>query len=352
MKYTKNNPPLVCMMTNSTCYKGTSTMEIKGILIHSTGANNSTLKRYVQPNINDSNYNYLIKKIGKNQYGNDWNSISVNAGLNAWIGKLEDGSVAAVQTMPWNYRPWGCGSGKNGSCNNGWIQFEICEDSLNDKNYFDLIYKETCELVAYLCSIYNINPFEFIDYNGLKVPRILCHQDSYNLGLGTNHSDVYHWFKKYNKTMINVRNDVAQLLNSNNDKEKKEEKKEDSIISFNKGDIVKLSFANKETPNILSNLQWKVNDSSKSSLVLQLINEEQNNDFFINEIVDFIGDTHYTSAYKSNGYKCKPGKARITNIFKKQGALHYYHIIKTDGSSSTVWGWVDEKDLRKINGKT
>jgi hypothetical protein len=47
MKYNSNNKPLQCMMTNSTCYKGTKTMEIKGVLWHSTGANNPNLRRYV-----------------------------------------------------------------------------------------------------------------------------------------------------------------------------------------------------------------------------------------------------------------------------------------------------------------
>jgi len=139
--------------------------------------------------------------IGQNTGGNDWNSISVQAGLNAWIGTLSDGTVAAVQTMPWDYKPWGCGSGPNGSCNNGWIQFEICEDSLNDSTYFEAVYKEACELTAYLCKGYNINPLGNV--NG--IPTILCHQDSYKLGLGTNHSDVYHWFNRYGKTMDNVR---------------------------------------------------------------------------------------------------------------------------------------------------
>ena len=225
MKYTKDNPPLICMMDNSTCYKNTDYMEVKGILLHSTGANNPTLKRYVQPSSWDSNYNYLINKIGKNQYGNDWNNIYVNAGLNAWIGKLDDGSVSAVQTMPWDYIPLGCDIGKNGSCNNGWIQFEICEDSLNDKNYFDLIYKETCELVAYLCRLYNIGPFGFVDYNGLKVPKVLCHQDSYSLGLGTNHSDIYHWFNRYNKTMYDIKLDVAKLLSEDNKENQEQDEK-------------------------------------------------------------------------------------------------------------------------------
>jgi hypothetical protein len=60
--------------------------------------------------------------------------------------------------MPWNYKPWGCGSGSKGSCNNGWMQFEICEDALTDESYFNAVYKEACELTAYYCSMYNINP--------------------------------------------------------------------------------------------------------------------------------------------------------------------------------------------------
>jgi hypothetical protein len=121
MKYTSKNKPLVCMMKNSTCYKATKPMAVKGILWHSTGANNPTLKRYVQPTPGDPSYNILINKLGTNYNKNSWNQISVQAGVNGWIGKLANGPVATVQTMPWNYRPWGCGSGWRGSCNDGWI---------------------------------------------------------------------------------------------------------------------------------------------------------------------------------------------------------------------------------------
>ena len=214
MKYNNTNKPLICMMTNSTCYKETGRMAVKGILWHSTGANNPWLKRYVQPSDNASDKAELLTKLGKNQYKNDWNHISVEAGLNAWIGKLANGTVATVQTMPWDYRPWGCGSGRRGSCNNGWIQFEICEDALTDKAYFEAVYKEACELTAYLCKMFSLNPKDSVSFNGVSVPVILCHQDSYKLGLGSNHGDVYNWFNKYGKTMDNVRNDVAALMTS------------------------------------------------------------------------------------------------------------------------------------------
>jgi hypothetical protein len=125
MKYNKNNKPLVCMQTTSVCYQNTRAMEVKGVLWHSTAANNPKLSRYVQPSDNASDREKMLKILGVNKNGNDWNHSDRKAGMNCWIGKLADGTVTTVQTMPWNYRPWGCGSGRKGSCNDGWVQFEI-----------------------------------------------------------------------------------------------------------------------------------------------------------------------------------------------------------------------------------
>ena len=223
MKYSASNKPLVCMQTQSTCYKGTNKMTVKGVLWHSTAANNPTLKRYVQPSdkkpaADTYSKTKWLEILGKNKYNNDMNHIDRQMGMNAWIGELADGTVATIQTMPWDYRPWGCASGKKGSCNNGWIQFEICEDDTNDKVYFEKIYKEACEFTAYICDMYNLDPKGSVMMNGVKVPVILCHQDSYKLGLGNNHGDVYHWFKKYGKDMNDVRNDVAKILADNKKK--------------------------------------------------------------------------------------------------------------------------------------
>ena len=221
MKYNNKNKPTVCMMTNSTCYKGTTKGTPVGVLWHSTGANNPTLKRYVQPSKSDPNYSELMKLIGKNLYNNDWNNIERQAGVNAWIGKLADGSVSTLQALPWDYRPWGCGSGSKGSCNGKtggpfWIQFEICEDSLTDESYFKAAYKEACEFTAYICKTFGIDPKGTVTYNGVSVPTILCHKDSYKLGLGSDHSDVYTWFNKYGKKMSDVRNDVKVLIDEAN----------------------------------------------------------------------------------------------------------------------------------------
>lgn len=215
MKYSVANPPLTCMQTQSSCFKKTKPMKVQGVLWHSTGANNPWLKRYVQPSDDAADREQMLDLLGKNIYGNDWNHIVHSAGLNAWIGKLASGIVTTVQTMPWNYRPWGCGAGAKGSCNTGWIQFEICEDDLKDSSYFHKVYAEACELTAYLCCIFDIDPYGTVKVNGVNIPTILCHQDSYRFGFGSDHGDVLYWLPKYGKNMSIARDDVAALLRNN-----------------------------------------------------------------------------------------------------------------------------------------
>ncbi len=214
LKYSDENPPFVCLQKNSYAYKISTPIQIKGVLWHSTGANNTWLKRYVQPFEGDEGYDEAIAKLGKNNNKNDWNHIVRDAGLNAWVGKFGDGTIGCVQTMPWNYRPKGCGEGPKGSCNDGWIQFEICEDALTDKAYLEKVYEEACQLTAYLCKKFNIDPNGSVSFKGVTVPTILCHADSCALGLGSNHGDINHWFPKYGKSMATVRADVAKLLES------------------------------------------------------------------------------------------------------------------------------------------
>lgn len=213
MKYNENNKPLICMQTQSTCYRGTRTMTVRGVLWHSTGANNPNLLRYVQPSDNAPDKEKMLQIIGVNKYKNDINHITRNMGMNAWIGKLANGEIATIQTMPWNYKPWGCGNGGNGSCNEGWIQFEICEDDLQNKDYAMAVYREACQLTAYLCKMYNLNPKGQIRFNNVMVPIILDHTTSNSLGLGSNHGDIKHWFPKFGKTLVDIRNDVLELLN-------------------------------------------------------------------------------------------------------------------------------------------
>lgn len=63
----------------------------------------------------------------------------------------------------------------------------------------------------------------------------------------------------------------------------------------------------------------------------------------VGDVVTFTGTTHYSNANAATGTACKPGEAKVTAVSK--GAKHPYHLIKTSGSSSTVYGWVDAADI-------
>ena len=245
MKYSESNKPIVCMQTNSTCYKKTIKFTPRGVLWHSTGANNPNISRYVQPLETDENYQEMIDLLGKNRYGNDWNHKERQAGMNFFIGKLADGTVAAVQTMPCNFAPWGCGSGSKGSLNNTHLQFEICEDDLSSEVYFWSVYKEACEVTAYLCSLYGLDPLGTFVYKGVTVPVITTHAESHKLGLGSNHGDPLKWLKKYGKTMADVRKDVAAIMRGNDQPEAPEPTPQGNVVSLrslyegNQGEDVK-----------------------------------------------------------------------------------------------------------------
>lgn len=199
-----------CILTNNPCYKVNRTIVPKGIMVHSTGANNPNLKRYVQPissapkDSYDPNGTDLLALLGVNKNANDWNHTTREVGVHAFIGKLADGTVATVQTLPWNHRGWHAGSGSRGSANDTHISFEICEDDLTDRLYFEQTKNQAIELTAYLCKMYNLDPMA----DGV----VICHQDGYQRGIASNHGDVYHWWNKYGYTMNSFRQQVKLAM--------------------------------------------------------------------------------------------------------------------------------------------
>lgn len=181
-----------CMLTKNDCYRTGATINPKQIVVHSTGANNKTLKRYVQP---DDGI------LGENRYKNDWNRSGVNKCVNAFIGVDKDNNIRIYQTLPWTMRPWGCGSGRKGSYNNSAIQFEICEDDLSDQSYFLSAMDAAAELCAFLCNKY-----------GIQVNEVVSHHEACLRGYASNHGDIDHWLRRYSKTMDWFRGLVTQKL--------------------------------------------------------------------------------------------------------------------------------------------
>lgn len=194
-----------CMLTANDCYKAGRTITPKGVMVHSTGANNPLVARYVQPVEGQSNEAQLKAEIGGNRNANDWNNPGLDVCTHAFVGKLADGGVGTVQTLPWNHRGWHAGTGTSGgSANNTHIAFEICEDDLTDEGYFRKVYQEAVELTAMLCKTYNLNP--------LADGVVICHSEGYQRGVASNHADVMHWFPKFGKSMDTFRADVSKAM--------------------------------------------------------------------------------------------------------------------------------------------
>ena len=182
------------IFTNNACYKAGRTIAPKGIMVHSTGANNPNLSRYVGPDDGS---------LGKNQYNNHRNQDKpggLQVCVHWFIGKLADGSIATYQTLPWNMRGWHAG----GAANDTHISFEICEDALTDAAYFAKVYKEATELCTYLCKEFNLDP--------QKDGVIIGHFEGYKRGIASNHADPGHWFSRHGKSMDTFRAEVKALL--------------------------------------------------------------------------------------------------------------------------------------------
>lgn len=176
--------------TKNDCYKKAQKMTPAGIVVHSTGANNPYLKRYVD----------APDEVGVNAYGNHWNNPASVMGrsvcVHSFIGYDKNKVVKVANILPYNYCCWGVGSGSKGSYNYSpaYIQFEMCEDGLTDKAYMEAVYKVAVEYCVYLCKKFN-----------LSVNNIVSHKEAHALGYGSNHGDPNNWWDRYGRTMNDFR---------------------------------------------------------------------------------------------------------------------------------------------------
>ena len=232
---------------NNLCYITAQKMIPKGIVVHSTGANNPNLKRYVDaPN-----------EVGINRYGNHWNVAKPGGRkvcVHAFIGYDKNKQVRVAELLPLDICCWGVGTGKKGSYNYdpSYIQFEICEDDLSDKKYYEQVISLAAEYCAELCRIY-----------GISTDNIVGHCEAYRLGYGSNHSDPEHWMNKYGETMSDFRVRVLGLLDNGKEKDKNTESACAKKDKIKKGDLVSISddavyYNGKEVPLWVRSQNWYV----------------------------------------------------------------------------------------------
>ena len=170
-------------LTGNECYIVGRRHTVKGIMVHSTGCDNPNVATYL----------------------NYWNQLRPGGRqvcVHAFIGKLFGDEVGTYQTLPWDMVGWHSGEGTNGNANfMGYIGFEICEDDLTDRVYFEKVYREAVELCVYLCQQFDLTEKD-----------IICHSEGHARGIASNHADVMHWFPKFGKSMDTFRADVKAEL--------------------------------------------------------------------------------------------------------------------------------------------
>lgn len=240
------------LMRNS-CFSSGTVIKPAGIMVHSTGANNPNLSRYVPGN----------EEIGFNRTGNHWDQSNaewkrkfgepLNKCVHAFIGKLADGSVGMVQTLPWNCRGWHAGMSAG---NTRYIGFEICEDGLVDPDYFKATRDAAVELVAELCRMFKLDP--------LKDGVVICHAEGFKRGVASNHGDIIHWWSKFDYTMGDFRRDVAEEMEDDNMTQEKFNEMMDNYLAHlatlppsdwakkNLADAVSLGFTDGTSPRALA----------------------------------------------------------------------------------------------------
>lgn len=186
---------LQAFQTKNPSYIRNRSISPVGVFVHSTGANNKNLKRYVD----------APDRLGKNEYNNHWNKSSADKSVHAWIGYDKNKEVIVAQTLPYDRACWGAGSGKKGSYNydpQAYLQFEICQGSNTDADYYWKAIAVAEEYCAYLCKLY-----------GWTADNITSHAEAHKAGYASNHSDPISWMKLFGDDMDKFRSRVARRLN-------------------------------------------------------------------------------------------------------------------------------------------
>lgn len=180
---------------NADCYTKGTRQNNTGVQVHSTGANNPYLHRYVGPDDG---------RIGPNKYNNTHNRPGLSVCASAYIGKMADGTVAVYQALPWDNRCWLSGNADKGNANRlGYAGFEICEDNLKDEAYFrKAVMEVSVNLTAHLCTLF-----------GVGIDRVRDHSELHAMGIASNHGDITKWLKVYGLTMDDYRAEVLAVLN-------------------------------------------------------------------------------------------------------------------------------------------
>lgn len=180
------------LITKNDCYQLNQKMNVRGLVLHSVGCNQSRASVFV----------------------NTWNQPNYEVAVHAVL--QADGTV--YQCLEWEQVGWHCG----GSLNNSHIGIEmtepdcityvkgstfICSNYTEARKQVQGTYNVAVTLFACLCKQFNFDP--------LKDGVILSHYEAWERGLASGHGDPEHLWRQLdlNYTMDGFRKDVKAAMN-------------------------------------------------------------------------------------------------------------------------------------------
>lgn len=314
------------------CYIAGRKMVPKGIVVHSTGANNPNLNRYVD----------APEEVGNNRYGNHWN-IAMPEGrkvcVHAFIGYDKNRQIRVAEILPLDICCWGVGNGDKGSYNYNpaYIQFEICEDDLADGNYYKNAFAVAAEYCAKLCRTY-----------GIDVDKIVGHYEAHRLGYGCDHSDPEYWMKKYGQTMDDFRQMVSKILGNSADEPKKDANQKTAVenVSIDKGDLVSIAkdakyYNGGAVPSWVKAQNWYVKSKPNGDRVVIDQNEKKTN-----SICSPINRKYLTVVRKAKG-EINPNEVKQKSCLVKI-MTDRLNIRKGAGTNTATVGAITDRGVYTI----
>lgn len=316
---------------NNLCYKAAQKMTPKGIVVHSTGANNPYLKRYVD----------CPEKLGTNTNGNHWSQPEPDGRkvcVHAFIGYDKDMQVRVAEILPLDICCWGVGQGSKGSYNYSptYIQFEICEDNLTDKTYYVKAFSVATEYCAELCKIF-----------GIAVDKIVGHCEAYRLGYGSNHGDPEHWMKNFGETMDDFRKAVSELLKDGGENTLNSANSKATVAyEICEGDLVAIAkdavyYSGATVPDWVKNQRWYVKEISESDRVVIDKNESGTN-----SICSPISKKYLTVIKSDGGNDCNSERNECPYLVKV--IVDVLNIRKGAGTDTDKVGSITDRGVYTI----
>lgn len=184
---------ITCYQTKNDCYRiGKTINSEKGIVLSSLNQCDAMLSTFVE----------CEKDLGFSRAETMWNRPGILKMFHSFIGYNKLQEVTIINTMSYGMRCCTCGNGINGSCDDTHLQFAICQDDRNDKEYFEkTVFDAVVQYCAYICKT-----------RKLSYKSIISDKEAYEQGFASEFGSLDAWLTSNSKTMDDFRIAVKNRL--------------------------------------------------------------------------------------------------------------------------------------------